>query len=181
MKKGKVFGKGQITVAVMLLALGSAIWLNTKYLPSDTKYLGEASYVNGSAEEDAAVETSAKAEKEEDNYFENAKKEREEAKKKAEETVEELLDNKNISAEEKAAVLKTVETLGTNIKKETNIETLLKAKGFKDAVAVIGEKGISVIVKSEGLTSAQTLQIQDIVTNETQIELGNIKIIPITE
>ena len=180
MKKGKVFGKGQITVAVMLLALGSAIWLNTKYLPSDTKYLGEASYVNGSAKDEAAVETSAKAEKE-DNYFEKAKKEREEAYKKAEETVEELLDNKYISAEEKAAALKTVETLGANIKKENNIETLLKAKGFKDAVAVIGEKGISVIVKSEGLTSAQTLQIQDIVTNETQIELGNIKIIPITE
>ena len=177
MKKGKVFGKGQITVTVMLLALGSAIWLNTKYLPSDTKYLGEASYVN---EDEAAIETSAKAEKE-DNYFQKSRKEREEAYKKAEETVEELLDNKNISAEEKAAALKTVETLGANIKKENNIETLLKAKGFKDAVAVIGEKGISVIVKSEGLTSAQTLQIQDIVTNETQIELGNIKIIPITE
>ena len=30
MKKGKVLGKGQITVAVMVLALGAAIWLNAK-------------------------------------------------------------------------------------------------------------------------------------------------------
>ena len=51
MKKGKVFGKGQIAVAVMLLALGAAVWLNAKFLPSDTKYLGEASYVNTTEEE----------------------------------------------------------------------------------------------------------------------------------
>ena len=47
MKKGKVFGKSQIVVAVMLLALGGAIWLNMKYTPSSGKYLGEASYVSG--------------------------------------------------------------------------------------------------------------------------------------
>ena len=34
MKKGKVFGKSQIAVAVMLLALGGAVWLNMKYTPS---------------------------------------------------------------------------------------------------------------------------------------------------
>ena len=60
MKKGKVFGKGQLTVALMLVALGGAIWLNTKYLPSNTKYLGEASYVNNSSAAEA-VETAAKA------------------------------------------------------------------------------------------------------------------------
>ena len=65
--------------------------------------------------------------------------------------------------------------------KESNIETLLKAKGFDKALAVIGDSGISIIVKSEGLTSAQTLQIQDIVTSETDISLNNIKIIPITK
>ena len=46
-------------------------------------------------------------------------------------------------------------------------------------IAIIGEDGISVVVKSEGLTSAQTLQIQDIVTSETSIALANIKIIPV--
>ena len=62
---------------------------------------------------------------------------------------------------------------------EVNIEALLKAKGFDEALAVISDTGISVIVRSEGLTSAQTLQIQDIVTSETNIQLSNIKIIPI--
>ena len=62
MKKGKVFGKSQIVVAVMLLALGGAIWLNMKYTPSSGKYLGEASYFSGKNSV-SAVETSAKAEK----------------------------------------------------------------------------------------------------------------------
>ena len=72
-----------------------------------------------------------------------------------------------------------IATLGANIEKESNIESLLKAKGFEKALAIIGDKGISIVVKSEGLTSAQTLQIQDIVTNETSIALANIKIIPV--
>lgn len=181
MKKGKVLGKGQITVAVMLLALGCAIWLNTKYLPSDTKYLGEASYVSNTTDKENAVETSAKAEKTETDYFQNAKKEREAARDKATEQVEEMLDSKNLSEEDKKTALAKIEKLGKDIEKENNIETLLKAKGFEKALAVIGDSGISVIVKSEGLTSAQTLQIQDIVTSETDISLNNIKIIPITK
>ena len=34
MKKGKVFGKSQIAVAVMLLALGGAVWLNYEVVPA---------------------------------------------------------------------------------------------------------------------------------------------------
>lgn len=180
MKKGKVFGKGQITVAVMLLALGAAIWLNTKYLPSDTKYLGEASYVSNTTDKEA-VETAAKADKTETDYFENAKKERETAREEAADAVEDLLDSKKLTEEDKKSALAKIEALGANIEKENNIETLLKAKGFEKTLAVIGDSGISVVVKSDGLTSVQTLQIQDIVTAQTDIPLNNIKIIPVTK
>lgn len=180
MKKGKVLGKGQITVAVMLVALGAAIWLNTKYLPSDTKYLGEASYVSATDEGDA-VETAAKADKTDSDYFETAKKEREETREKAKETVEELLDSKSLTEEDKKSALSKIEKLGADIEKENNIENLLKAKGFEKTLAIIGDNGITIVVKSEGLTSVQTLQIQDIVTNETEIALNNIKIIPVTK
>ena len=177
MKKGKVLGKGQLTVAVMLLALGAAIWLNTKYLPSNSKYLGEASYVSNTTDNDNVVETAAKAES--TDYFTTEKKNRENARKEAIETIEETLKSDKLSDEDKKSALAKIEKIGDNIEKESNIESLLKAKGFKNALAVIGDSGISIVVKSEGLTSAQTLQIQDVVTNETGIELGKIKIIPI--
>ena len=177
MKKGKVLGKGQIVVAVMVMALGAAIWLNAKYLPSETKYLGEASYVSGSSNLEV-VETAAKPEKEID-YFEKTKKEREEARKEACEVIEETLKSAELNENDKKSALLKIEEIGARIERESNIEALLKAKGFEKTLAVISDSGITVIVKSEGLTSAQTVQIQDIATKEINISLSNVKIIPI--
>ena len=100
MKKGKVFGKGQLTVLIMVVALGCAIWLNAKYVPSSTKYLGEASYV-GNTDGEASVETAAKADKNTEDYFTSAKKERETVRDEAKDTVEEMLDNDALSEEDR--------------------------------------------------------------------------------
>lgn len=175
MKKGKVFGKSQLTVALMVIALGGAIWLNTKYLPSSTKYLGETSYV-GNTSSGKVVETSAKADK---DYFAESKEEREKARNEAVELIEETLDNDNLKEKDKKSALAKLEEIAGRIEQESNIETLLKAKDFKKVLAVINDTGVTVIVNSEGLTSSQTLQIQDIVTNETNVTLANIKIVPV--
>ena len=175
MKKGKVFGKSQLTVALMVIALGGAIWLNTKYLPSSPKYLGETSYV-GNTSSEKAVETSAKAD---NDYFGESKEEREKARKEAVELIEETLDNDNLKEKDKKSALAKLEEIAGRIEQESNIETLLKAKDFKKVLAVINDTGVTVIVNSEGLTSSQTLQIQDIVTNETNVTLANIKIVPV--
>lgn len=179
MKKGKVFGKTQVAVTVMLAALGAAIWLNMKYSPADGKYLGEASYVSGSGSENSAVQTAAKAEAETEDYFTKVKKERESARKETAETVEETLKGGKLTEEDKKSALARLDEIAKRAESESNIEALLKAKGFEKAVAVIGDKGISVIIGSDGLTSAQTLQIQDIVTAETNIALSDIKIVPV--
>lgn len=176
MKKGKVLGKGQLTALVMVVALGAAIWLNAKYLPSDTKYLGEASYV-GNTSDGEAVQTSAKVKNE--DYFTTAKAERERARKEACETIEETIKDDKLTETDKKSALAKIEEIGGRIESESNIEALLKAKGFEKTLAIITDTGISVIVKSEGLTSAQTLKIQDVVTEQTTITLENIKIIPI--
>ena len=178
MKKGKVFGKSQIAVTVMVLALAAAVWLNMKYTPTSGKYLGEASYVSGSSTDGETVQTSAGADEKED-YFTTVKKEREETREEAKEAIEETLDSKSLSDEDKKSALAKIEEMAGRMESETNIETQLKAKGFEKAVAVIGDTGISVVVKSDGLTSAQTLQIQDIITSETNIQLSDIKIVPV--
>lgn len=180
MKKGKVLGKGQIAVCIMVLALGAAVWLNTKYLPSSTKYLGEASYVDNTTDSQA-IETGAKPEKEDkkDDYFTTAAKEREETRKEACETIEETLKDAKVSNEEKESALAKIEEIGARMEKEANVEALLKAKGFKNVLVVISDGGVTAVVSSEGLTSAQTLQIQDVITSETGLTLQNIKIIPV--
>lgn len=173
MKKGKVFGKGQIVVGVMVLALAAAIWLNTKYLPTSTKYLGESTYVDNSSGE--AVQTGAST----NDYFTTAKADREKVRNAAIEEVEEILKGAKLTDSDKKSALATIEKITKNTANEINIENLLKAKGFTQALAVISDDEINVIVKSDGLTTANTLQIQDIVTNQTDISLSKIKIIPI--
>lgn len=177
MKKGKVLGKGQIAVGLMVVALAGAVWLNTKYLPSSTKYLGEASYVSKTESEPEAVETAAKASKE--DYFTTAKKEREDARKEACETIEETLKSSKASDEEKKSAMAKIEEIGARIEKEANVEALLKAKGFDKTLVIISDSGVNAVVSSKGLTSAQTLQIQDVVTAETGVDLSKIKIIPV--
>ncbi len=174
MKKGKVLGKGQIVVGVMVLALACAIWLNTKYLPSSTKYLGESTYVNNKTDGDA-VQTGAAA----SDYFTTAKTEREKARKSAVEEAQELLKASKLTENDKKSALALIEKITKNTTNEVNIENLLKAKGFTKALAVISDDEINIIVKSDGLTTANTMQIQDIVTNQTEIPLSKIKIIPI--
>lgn len=180
MKKGKVFGKTQIAVTAMVLALAGAVWLNMKYTPSSGKYLGEASYVSNSSSSKEALQTSAKAsEGKSEDYFTKTKKERSDARKEAEETVKETLSSAKLTEDDKKSALAKLEELANRAESESNIEALLKAKGFEKALAVMNDTGISIVVKSDGLTSAQTLQIQDVVTTQTNIPLSGIKIVPI--
>lgn len=182
MKKGKILTKGQLAVGVMVLCLAAAIWLNSKYMPSSSKYLGETSYVSKN-KGSSAVETSAKVKTNNDSsdYFSKTKSDRENARKKAIEAAEEMLDSKNLTDSDKKEALSKVQEIALNIEKEQKIESLLTAKDFKNAIAVIGESDVSIVVKSEGLTSDQTLKIQDIVTSQLGISLDKIKIIPIAK
>lgn len=177
MKKGKVFGKHQVVLALMLLALGGAVWLNMKF-SSNEKYMGEATFVNDSEVSGGeAVQTAAKVEAE--DYFEKAKSDRQKALDEAQETVEESLKSATLTDEQREQALGSVKEIALRIEKANNIETLLKAKGFEKAVAILGTDDASIIVKSEGVTTQQTLQIQDIVTAQTEIPLSNIKIVTI--
>lgn len=174
MKKGKVFGKGQLVLALMVVALGAAVWLNMRF--SSPKYLGEATYV-GADKESSAVETSAKAQ--ETDYFGSARDEREIALEQTKDEIEEILDNDVLTEEERQTALAKVDAFGKRIESAVNIETLLKSKGFEDAVAIVGDSTVDVVVKSKGLTTAQTLQIQDIITSQTGVDLGSIKIVSV--
>lgn len=178
MKKGKVFGKHHVVLALMLVALGGAVWLNMKFSSSE-KYLGEATYVSSKSETTGeAVQTSAKVSESED-YFATARKDRQKSLDEAQQTVEETLKSANATDSEREDALKTLNALTARIEKANNIETVLKAKGFDDAVAVIGDSDVNIIVKSEGVTTAQTIQIQDIVTSQTDIALSKIKIVSV--
>ena len=62
------------------------------------------------------------------------------------------------------------------IENESNIETLIKAKGFEECVAVINGEKANVIVKSEGLQPNDLSQILEIVYLQAGILPENVTI-----
>ena len=178
MKKSKKFGKAQVALAVMVVALAAAVGLNMKYSSeqagtqdgTSSKYMGEAEYVNASVSDESYDKDS------ENDYFTQMRKQRQTAREEALDILEETLDRTNLTDEDKAEALEKKNAIAAATEQEAAIETVLKAKGFKNVVAVIGEIDINIIVDVQP-TSAQTSQIQDAVLSHTSFEISDIKII----
>jgi stage III sporulation protein AH len=68
-----------------------------------------------------------------------------------------------------------------DITTETDVENLVKAKGFADCVAFISDGKISVAVqtKTGELTKQNVAQIRDIVLSKTAIDSQNIVVIEV--
>lgn len=183
MKKGKVFGKRHITLAVMVVALAAAVWFNMEYSVSgigtdsnSSKYLGQAEFVSNDAVE-SAVETGAKPQ--EEDYFTTVKTQREDTRKNQLEMLEETLNDATLSDDVKKEAVSRKSEITAQMENESAIETLLTAKGFDKVVAVMSDSGVNIVVKKEKLSDAETLQIQDAVMSQTGITLENIKIVTI--
>ncbi len=173
MKKGKVIGKKQLILAVMVLALGAAVWFNMNYAGGTTKYLGEAQFVDNQNSE--ATETSANV----SDYFETARAERDNAEKTAKEEITETIRNAGGNTEALKSASDMAAKLIDRKAKETNIENILKAKEFADILAIIGDNDVNIIVKAENLTAAQTIQIQEVASAQTGLTLDKIKILTV--
>lgn len=201
MKKGSIIGKRQIVLAVLVAALGVAVWLNMKYASTDggfdvtgalnsSKYLGDAQYVNNASVDQSteSVTTSAAAGEStaqttagaEDDYFAEARENRENTRKEALELIQDTLSDAQADSAAKEQAVEQAAAIASRMDKEAAIENLLKAKDFADALVMIGDSDVNVVVKAEGeLISSQTMQIQDAVQSQTDVELDHIKIVSV--
>ncbi|MBE6798810.1 MAG: SpoIIIAH-like family protein [Ruminococcaceae bacterium] len=174
MKKGNVFSKSQLVLAGLIVALGAAVFINMKFAANDTVKgdLGSGNYVAGSSQLGAAVEAGANV-----STLNTA---REELSKKREELMSALSNTANSGEENDDIRKNAVDQLGAltdSMNREANIETIIKAKGIADALVIISEDSVTVMVQSEKLLQSQTLQIQDAVISQTGVDLEKIKII----
>lgn len=184
MKKVKIVHKKQITLAVMVLGLAAAVWLNMKYTAtnggfsvgntSSNRILGQAEYVGADADENEGTLAVGS-----DSYFETARAERETSRKDQTELLQETIADVKIDDSAKAAAVDGLAVLTKRTENETAIETLIKAKGMPDSIAVIGDEGISVMIKGDSLLDSEVQQIKDIVIGQTGIGIEKIKIMAV--
>jgi stage III sporulation protein AH len=86
-------------------------------------------------------------------------------------------ESEDASAEAKADAEAKISKIAVDIQNEANIESLVKAKGFSECVAIISDSSVSVIVGAESLQAQDVAQIFSIVYDTTGIPMENISVI----
>lgn len=165
-----------LVVAVILNAhgLGRAAGGDEDVLGNEsTKILGNSVLTDANADGDdgdAGTETAG-------DFFASAVVNRQRVRDEAMEVLRQVADSPDAMQETKNQALKSIEDMVAEMNNEINIETLIKAKGFEECVAVISEEKCSIIVKSEGLTAEQVAQILDIAISESKLAADDITIV----
>ena len=111
------------------------------------------------------------------DYFDTALINRERSRDEALETLQVVIDSAETMPDVKDKALTEMMQIASDIETESNVEEMIKAKGFADCVAIISGDNINVIVKTPGLLTAEVAQITEIIMNETGKKPENIKIV----
>lgn len=173
-----------------------------------SKKLGEAQYVNGDitdetqeagifdsifgGDDDKSTESTEETTKGEDttavkaelteeqiSYFSTVRTDREQTQSKVLEDAKEVLSLSENSEEAKEEAAESVSQLEKLILVQSNIENLLKAKGFTDVVCFISDEGCNVVVASQNMDDSGSLLVKDAVMSQLDMGSEQIKIIQI--
>lgn len=116
-----------------------------------------------------------------DGIVAEAKISREQVRAQNKETLSMIIDNPNLSDEEKQEAVNQLVKMTQTAEKEMAAETLLASKGFSDAVVSLSENSADIVISGTELTEANRAQIEDIVSRKAEIAPENIVINPVRE
>lgn len=202
MKSAK--SKRQFTLLALVAALGVAVYLNWEYAKAEAPFtVGDGSAMQANAalsgtssggvmdalptEEDVPDKNYGDAQlvsaggQSSDQYFEQARLSRSKTRDEALDSLQQALKNAALSEDEKVAVTKSLTSAINSITIESDIENIVKAKGFADCVAFIDGERIHLTVKtgSDGLNTSEVAQLRDIVLGKVKTEAKNISIVEV--
>ena len=173
--KSKLFGKAGkrgLVILCAVLLIGAAVYLNYQWFYGESGDLGygENNMVDNqdpSGSDTVDVST----------YFSATQLSRREARDEALEVLQGVVESEDALEATKQEAMASMSRIAQDIQNEANIESLVKAKGFENCVAVINGDKINVVVAAEEeLLAAQVAQINEIVYEATGILPTNVKI-----
>lgn len=194
----KLLQKRSLVMVALVVALGVAVYLNYYFTKEpllstggpevegssetdEPASLGEAVFVDqptgdGTEKkgEDPAVAASAKV-----SCFDQARANRTAAREEALGLLRDLLNDPQATAAERADAMEKAEGIAQNILTESNIEGLILAKNFPDAVAYVENGHCAVTVAAKELDATQSIQIMEIAVAQTGIAPQQIQILPV--
>lgn len=189
-----------LTMLSLTVALGAAVYLNWEYSQTGAK-TGQEEVVSASASqavydplEGEALETEVTGDKNYgeaqlvsvgestgDSFFEEARLNRTKTRDEALDTLKQSLKNSKLTDEEKEELTNQLNTTLESITTESEIETLIKAKGFVDSVVFIdGSKvHVTVMTENDGLTKGEVAQIRDIILSKCATTAQDITVVEV--
>ena len=200
--------KRQLVLAALVVALGAAVYLNWQFggnsqivdagtsvsdkelaaqlvngsvdsSPSSAVSEAVSSAVSGNVASEASSEAAnTGANTDVNTYFAQARLERQKSRDASQELVQKVLDDTTADENTKTEAANQAAEISQNIVTETNIENLVKSKGFVDCVAFIQNGACNVVVQKDGeFASADAIAIKDIVVAQAKISADKITIV----
>ena len=163
-KRGAVYG-------VVALLLCTAAYLNWSYVEPPADLL----QTDGSSTDSASDDGAAAGE----DYFASSRLTREKARDEAVSTLKELSESADADETAKEDAASQISALAAASVQEANIESLIRAKGYADAVVMLSDGSANIVVSPPegGLQADDVTKIRDIVVSETGMSAGQIKIV----
>ena len=114
-------------------------------------------------------------------FFEEARLKREKAHDAALVGFQKTLKSASLSADEKKSYAQELTGNLENLNAETEIETLVKAKGFADCLCFLqaDRADLTVMTSGDALTAAQVAQIRDIILSKSSVTAQNITVVEV--
>ena len=160
-----VIKRNQIIVCCLAVLVATAGYLNFTYGRTDADEVAKSETVG----EIHLVE-------EEGDFFEAARLEREINRAEVRETLSTIIENEKSEISSKAKAEEEVIKFAKLSDTEQVCESLIKAKGYEDAVVYINGDKVNAVIKTSAMTPEDATKIAEIITEQTGVEPSGIKI-----
>lgn len=132
---------------------------------------------SNNSESSVTETTSNETENENNNYFVQTRLERETMYSQMLETYEKILEKESVPSDQKSIASNEIKNINNRKNAISIVENLIKTKGFEEAVILINDNNIDVVVKNNNnLTTEQVAQITNIVSRELNSKIEDIHI-----
>ena len=121
--------------------------------------------------------TQAKDENIDEEFFIEYRLEREKARSEQINIYREMINNPNSDTATKKEAQNRMLFLTDKMEKEMEIESLIRARGYKDALAYIHDQAVDVIIHTNGLEKADVARIGDIIVKVSGFRSKDLTII----
>lgn len=143
----------------------------------DAKLENQSIEETSSTSNEESKEVQETSTKQADNdYFTRSKLERETMYSQMLETYTKILENGNISSEQKDIAENEIKNINNTKNAIMIAENLLQTKGFENAIVFVNSPSVNVVIKGENLETEEVAQIQNIIQRELNTDIENIHI-----